>query len=167
MKKLNVRIAELEKTIIALQSKINDLTKNVEERVKTPYSKVGTVLDSKVIGDIQTGVGGYLIWNDSELKRPPFGDLPATPIKGYNKHGHSRYAGGALDINTLELVEYVFDTELHNKHCQQFFVTEPSIQSSEDSSGTLQSHIGSLSDSLVFDPNTKKWYVYAVYKEAE
>lgn len=173
MSKLNDRIKMLEKLVVDLQSKIDDLSRNVEEKINQPYSKVGKIRDRSQNRpvDPSTGLGqifgGNLPWNDSELKVPPMGVKPDNPTRGYNKHFHSRYAGGALDISILELVEYDFNPSLHNPHCQQFWASYPEIKTSENLNGDLVEHIGTLKDSLVYDPDNERWCVYAVYKESE
>ena len=169
-KTLNEQIDELQEEIIKLRSKVKDLSENVEEKAPTPYSRVGSLRDEtkNTPVDPTTGrgrFGGFLPWNDNELKSPPLSRTtkPDIPKKGFNKHGHSEFSGGALDINTLELVEY--DMELnsdnewisseYNKHCQQFFITEPKIKNVQNSNNETVLKKGFLG--LTFNPDTKKW----------
>jgi hypothetical protein len=153
---LNERISELEKEIIALKSKVNDLSKNTEEGAKPPVSIVGGGRDRSNIQsiDIKTGLGqikgNAVIWNDSESKVPPINTSPTLPKEGFNKHSHSRYSGGALIKDVLEIVEYVWGT-ITNKHSQQFWQKEPEIAKDENS----VPKIGKLS--LIFDGITKRW----------
>ena len=163
---LNQRIKTLEKQIKLLQNKINNLSANIEEKPVLPYSKVGGIRDRSQIspaGMIAGTDGGILPWNDAELKFPPYGQKPNNPKKGYNKHGHSKYAGGALDINTLELVEYDVDWETsfdYNKHCQQFWLTLPPIAKADviDNNGNVTGQVEKIGLlDLAFDPQSQKW----------
>ncbi len=172
---LNEELKKLKHQVASLQSKVNDLSQNVEGKTIQPYSKVNA-RDLSQIKPIDPIVGrgkGNLPWNDSELEVPPINQQPSAPTKGYNKHGHSRYAGGALDISTLELVEYDFGENGYNKHCQQFWMESPSIVKYEKTpeegqeGGEPIEAIGSLDGSFVFDPNAGKFRIYAVYKEDE
>ncbi len=167
---INEKIQGLEDEILALRAKVDDLSKNLEEKSIQPYSKVGTEQGKSHNRPVEpvTGLGGTfggnLPFNDSELKIPPYGSQPSTPTKGYNKHGHSRYAGGALDINTLELVEYETDEEgnildtngnILNKHSQQFWTTQGKIKIVQNSKDENINKIGNLD--ITFDPETSKW----------
>jgi hypothetical protein len=124
--------------------------------------------------DIKTGLGGTyggnLCFNDAELNFPKYGEKPATPTAGYNRHGHSSFAGGALDINTLELIEYDFELDddkewisgSHSKHSQQYWVDEPTIKKERYTSridgsttGEYVEHIGFLD--VEFDQRTRKF----------
>ena len=166
---LNEKIKKLEEQIKSLQSKIEDLTNSTDNKYIAPYTKTGAGVDKSRIRstDISTGLGrifgGNAVWNDSELKLPPYGQAPPEPTKGYNKHGHSRFAGGALDINTLELVEYentagvILDQYGNpvNKHCQQFWKNHPNIVKTENPDGEQVEKIGNLD--IEFDPALGKW----------
>lgn len=172
---LNEKIAKLEEQIKLLQSKIGDLTTTTDNKYISPYTKVGENTDKSRIRstDISTGLGrvfgGNTAWNDSEIQLPPYGQVPSEPTKGYGKHGHSRYAGGALDINTLELVEYentagvILDPYGNpvNKHCQQYWKNIPNIKKDENS----EEQISSLSNNMVWDKENKVWKFFAVYKD--
>lgn len=160
---LNTRIVNLETEIKALKSKIQDLSRNLENQPTTPYSIVEGVNKSEVTPtDIKTGLGavhgGNLVWNDAEMKFPPYGIKPSTvPTEGYNLHGHSRFAGGALDINTLELVEYDIDWDTdtdYSKHSQGFwlYTNLPQIKKADDG---VTPKIGNLD--IDFDATTGKW----------
>lgn len=169
---INDRLIEMENIIATMQAKIDDLSKNLEEKTTQPFSKVGTEQGKSHNRPVEprTGLGGTfggsLAWNDSELKIPPYGTVtqPATPTKGYHLHGHSRFAGGALDINTLELVEYetdengnLLDTDgsIVNKHSQQYWKKNGKIKIVQNSKDENVSKIGNLD--ITFDPETAKW----------
>jgi len=163
---LNSRIEKLENTIVDLEAKIKDLSQNTEEKYKTPISVVGGTRDRPIITplDIKAKkgqmVGGPVIWNTSELETPPINIEPPVPDsirgKGYNKHSHSRFSGGALIKDVIEIVEYDFiTTPVINKHSQQFWVTQPNIVKEENTDGQQVDKIGLLD--LVFNPDTQTW----------
>ena len=166
---LNYKIKKLEKEIAILKAKMVDISKNVEEKQASPHSKVGDLDDKSQNrpSDITTGLGqdsgGNLAWNDSEQTTPPYGQKPTTPTKGYHGHSHSRYAGGAMDINILELVEYDIDWDAsseYSKHSQQFWVTPPPIKKI----GEVEK-IGNLD--IEFDTSTRKWVAGSRYIDVE
>lgn len=177
---INEEIKKLKLQIASLQSKVNDLSRNTEDKKIQPYSKIKP-RDLSQVKPIDPTVGkglGNLPWNDSELKVPPVNQQPSTPNKGYNKHAHSRYAGGALDINSLELVEYETDEagnlldkngNILNKHTQQFWMTEGKIKTIEISDGEGNSEfvdkIGNLD--IEFDSSTRKWVAGSKYIDVE
>lgn len=163
MESLNSKISKLEAQVILLQDQITDLTKSTAQQTKPPYTKTKSDNPSqKHPTDIKTGLGAirgsFIHWNDAELKKPPYGQQPGTPTVGYALHGHNRYAGGALDIHTLELVEYEnidgaiinIDGDLLNHSCQQFWKKDVNIALSE---GVQK--IGKLD--IEFDPSSGKW----------
>lgn len=166
---LNQKIQDLENQIKSLQSKIEDLTISTDNKYIAPYTKAGEAVDKSRIRstDISTNLGrvfgGNMVWNDSELKLPAYGQIPAEPTKGYNKHGHSRFAGGALDVNIMELVEFenadgvILDSYGNpvNKHCRQFWKNQPNIVKMENSEGQYIDKIGNLD--IEFDPDLGKW----------
>ena len=162
-KTLNEQILELRNEITRLQQKINNLSEYVEKGNPVPYSKVGGTQNNPQKSPIgpRSGrgsiSGGKIMWNNSELNYPALNQKPQTPTKGYNKHGHSRYAGGALDKNTLEIVEYDIDWEEdnYNKHCQDFWENSPSIANTQNSDDENVEKIGNLD--LVFNADTQKW----------
>jgi len=181
---LNEKVKILEQEIVELKSKMTDLLKNLESKNPTPYSKVGTGRDNSQNKPVEPGTGlgntygGNLPWNDSELKVPSYGTQPAIPTKGYNKHGHSRYSGGAMDINTLELVEYetdennnILDEEgnILNKHSQQFWHNDGKIKTVEQADGEGNTEfvpkIGNLD--IEFDASTRKWVAGSKYIDVE
>jgi len=163
--KLNDRIKYLEDEIIALKSKISDLSKNTEETYKKPISTVGGGRDQSLIRaiDIQSGrgqmLGSPVLWNETEIDAV-YGTQPTTPTQGYNKHSHSRYSGGALIKDVLEIVEYGWGS-ITNKHSQGFLKTEdqPVIATTVNSNGETVDKIGLLD--LVFNPDTETWGVAA------
>lgn len=170
MATITEQIAQLKRDIATLKSKVRDLSTNTEESTIRPYSRVGGLphrSKSRPI-DISTGLGGtfggYMIWNNAEIEVLPYGTQPQTPSKGYSKHSHSEFSGGALDINTLKLVEYLTnedgnilstDGDVLNKHCQGYWKQNPSIATEPDSSGNPIPKIGLLD--IAFDPDTATW----------
>lgn len=155
---LSNRIIELENWVIRLRTKLEDMGVNTEEKDISPYT-IGSINKHPIrIGDVNTNSDGSIVWNDSELNVPPKYLKPSIPQKGYNKHFHTRYAGGALDINSLEIVEYAIDWEsspTHSKHSQQYWGTSPEIAKVQNSENEIIEKIGTLD--LVFDANSAKW----------
>jgi hypothetical protein len=161
---LNGRIRELENKIIELTSKLKDLSLSVEEKTITPYSKVGGTKSIQVsnVVDIKTGLGniqgGAMIWNDSELFTPALDQVLAEPTKGYNKHSHSSFSGGALIKGVLEIIEYDWDSvvpPIINKHSQQYWQKEPKIKKILNTKNEVVEMVGQLD--LVFNVDTKTW----------
>jgi hypothetical protein len=163
---LNSRITELENKILELEDKVRDLSQNTEGIYKKPITVVGGGRDRGNISsvDIKSGMGqilgGSIIWNTSELGNPPANVEPSVPNaitgKGYNKHSHSRFSGGALIKDVIEIVEYDFvETPITNKHSQQFWVTQPKIKKAENTNKEQVDKIGLLD--LVFNPDTQTW----------
>jgi hypothetical protein len=153
------RIAILEQEISDLKNKILDLSKNTEQKYIQPITRVGGTANKalQMPVDIDTGFGAILgngvIFNDSELGLPPVNAEPSSPTKGYNKHTHSRYSGGALIKQTLEIVEYdsTWWAAITNPHSQQFWQTTPKIRTTTNSKGETVQMIGALD--LVFNPD--------------
>ena len=163
MGQLNDRVKELEEQVRVLQSAIESFSQNVEEKDASPNSMVGAIRPRALIRILDPNkgwghLGGMLVWNDAELKNPGTNNKPDDPTEGYNKHSHSRYAGGALDVNTLELVEFIFDGD-QNPHCQQFFEKAPSIANADKEGGGSVPKIGKLD--VIFDAENAKWKVTA------
>jgi hypothetical protein len=165
-KPLYQQIEELETQIEALKTKVYDFSKSTEEKDIKPYSAVGNKRDRSNIrpADISTGLGqifsGAIIWNDSEQNQPPYGTKPTNPTKGYNRHSHSRYSGGALDIKTLEIVEYNINWETNGnfqKDCQSLWRGFPPIKTQQNSKNEQVDKIGLLD--LVFNADLGKWGV--------
>ena len=167
MGKLNSRLQELENKILALESKIIDLSKKTDDVRNKPESIVPQLELGKQIPMPSSGTGlgkfparqGGIFWNDADASATPWGTQPPTATKGYNKHSHGRFSGGALDINTLELVEY--DLTGYNKDCQSYWKTQPSIELDEDGN----EKISDLSKSMVWDKEEKCWRLIAVYAD--
>jgi len=163
MATINERIQQLEDEITILKSKINDLSKNTEEKDYPPSTIVGNIIPQSQINpvDFKSGRGSMYgnapIWNDSELKTPSAKSEPSQPKIGYNKHTHSRYSGGALIKDTLDIVEYDWEgAGITNKHSQLFWQKQPKIKTVKNSAGTKDiEKIGSLD--LSFNPDTKTW----------
>ena len=158
MMTLNQQIAKLEQQIISMQKKIDDLSKNTENKPNTISFPSLSTNNETMPTDIKSGAGdrfgASIPWNDSELKRPPINVEPDEPTKGFSKHSHSRYSGGALIKDVLEIVEYVWDT-ITNKHSQQFWSPEPKIATETNSNGEQVDKIGPLG--LSFDADAKEW----------
>lgn len=183
---INEQLKQLQQEVIRLKAKLEDLSENVESKTSPPYSKTGTGRHNTQNTPVDpfSGLGGtkggHLAWNDSELVNPPLNAQPSEPTKGYHKHGHSRYSGGAFDIHTIEFVEYdtdennnIIDPEgnILNKHCQQFWSSLPNITEEEkdleEGGSELIPKIGGISSSLVFDKSDSQWKFFAVYAEEE
>jgi hypothetical protein len=156
---LNQRIEQLEQIIKELQSKIIDLSSNVQEKTKSPYTISGGISSrgSQTPIDAKTGLGqvlgGHVIWNDSEVVAP-LNEEPLLPDVGYNKHSHSRFSGGALIKDVLEIVEYDWNSvtpSIINKHSQQFFINQPAIKTELNTKEEAVKKIGTLD--LVFNPD--------------
>ncbi len=161
---INERIIELENEIVTLKNKIEDLSKNTEEIYKKPISIVGGGRDQGLIRptDIRAGrgqlLGSPVLWNNTEIDAV-YETEPLTPSIGYNKHSHSRFSGGALIKDVLEIVEYVWGS-ITNKHSQQFFPSQPEIATVVNSNGETVEKIGKLD--LSFNADTLKWGVNAL-----
>ena len=162
---LTDRINYLEKQIIDLQNKIADLSKNTENKTTQPITIAGGIQSRGLLSpiDIDTGLGSIMgnavIWNNEESDYPPINAEVPIPDevtgKGYNKHTHSRFSGGALINNCLEIVEYdPTDWALiSNPHSQQFWQIKPKIKTTvttDDSHRTVKM-IGPLA--LTFNPD--------------
>lgn len=168
---INEKINQLEREIKILKDRVNSVESDTpESNDPTPYTVVGGNKDvsSNFPVDLRTGLGGtygsFMPWNDAELKFPSYGTKPDTPTEGYHRHGHSEFAGGALDINTLQLVEYDVDfntSGTYNKHCQQFWKSDPPIAKSNG--GVAK--IGLLD--IEFDEVSGKWLTGANYIDVE
>ena len=153
----------LQNQINQLNAKVKDLSAHTEEKARNPFSVVGGgqgVSSNRPI-DIRSGrgtnAGGPVLWNNTEINGA-YGYEPAIPSIGYNKHSHSRYSGGALIKDVLEIVEYDWGS-ITNKHSQQFLTSyrQPQIVTEENSSGQSVQKIGLLD--LIFNADTGKWGV--------
>lgn len=159
---LNIRITELETRILALEAKIQDLSKNTEEKSTKPYSIVGGLAPRSLVrpADIHAGRGllggNQVIWNEKEIDAA-YGEQPNIPKIGYNKHGHSRFSGGALIKDVTEVVEFDWKS-ITNKHSQGFLSPDDfpkiAVEVDEETKETIEK-IGLLD--LVFNPTTKTW----------
>jgi hypothetical protein len=160
---INKRIEELEMLVKSLEAKVADLSKNTEEKRKTPNTLSGNVRSSSLNTPVDTKTGrgaisgNSVIWNDTELALPPINEEPNSPSIGYNKHSHSRFSGGALIKDVLEIVEYVWGS-ITNKHSQGFLnLTDNDIATEVNSNGETVQKRGQLD--LIFNPDTLKWGV--------
>jgi len=166
-KPLYLQIQELEAQLNMIRTKLDDISKSTEEKDIKPYSTVGGGRDrsNSRPADTATGLGqvfaGGVIWNDSEQNVPQFGTKPGDPTKGYNRHSHSRYSGGALDVKTLEIVEYDTDWNSGNwqKDCQSLWNTFPPIKKMQGTNNQNVDKVGLLD--LIFNADTAKWGVSA------
>jgi len=164
MKSVYDRLFELENKIIRLQDRVMQLMNN-KDFSNPPYSKVGTKSGTQSrVADISSGYGVFrgvspVIWNNTELNHPLDGTQPADPDAGYNKHSHGEFSGGALDINTLKLVEYentagiILDSNGNplNNESQQFWKTKPNVKKTDNGI----EKIGLLD--IQFDEISGKW----------
>jgi hypothetical protein len=167
---LNERIIYLENTIKTLQSKIDELTGNTTSKGIAPTSIVGGNEDKSMNRpiDVRSGFGriygGPVIWNSQERDTPSIKSEIPTPadidaVIPYNRHMHSRISGGALDINTTELVEFVYTTQ--NKNDPAYWQEEPKRAKTKKTDGSNEEveKIGTIR--AVFDPDTKTWGISA------
>lgn len=172
MENLNDRINLLESQIASLQLQLQKLVDGVQLSYPNPVSKTGLLNNNKIAAiDIKTGFGNIkgngIIWNSSELKRTPINKEPTNPetiigAKGYNKHSHSRFSGGALIKDVLEIVEYDWNSvspAIDNKHSQQYWNKNLKIATQENTKKETIDKIGLLD--LIFNPDTKTWGVSA------
>lgn len=188
-KSLLTRIKEMQGQILLLNSKIqylesklpgSDDSGNLTQVPLIPLGNVGNEFPST-----DTGLGRIygsqpgIIWNDAEAELPPFGTQPGTPTKGYQKHSHSKYAGGALDLNTLEIVKYktgdaeedieIIDSDgnILNRHTQSFWKSLAQIEVDDNN----KEKIATIADNLVWDKDANDgngaWRFYAVYKDED
>jgi len=161
---LNTRILELENQVRELTNKIKDLSFSIEEKTTNPYTKVGGTKNIQVSSavDIKTGLGhmkgGGIIWNDSELFTPALNQSLEAPTKGFNKHSHSKFSGGALIKDVLEIVDYDWTSiisPISNKDSQQYWPEEPQIKKILNSQAKVVDMIGKLD--LIFNPDIQMW----------
>ena len=159
MKTVNKQIQELQQEVKILKQSIKGLLSKTKDPAP-PYSKVGSnrSRSNDNPADVRAGLvsiyGGSVMWNNADASKPPLNQLPPTPEEGYNKHFHGRHSGGALDINSLELVEYDYengtDVVGYNPDCQQYWRVAPPIMKENE-----VEKIGKLD--IEFDSSSKKW----------
>jgi len=166
MASLNERIYELEKTVELLLSKIADLSKNTEDKYHNPASTVGGIRDRSLIRptNVKSGFsqiyGGSIPWNAIDAACPRINTEPTIPTKNtptYHLHSHSRYTGGALIKDVLEVVEYEWDGYSTNHYAPQHWRRFPKIKTEVNSKSQTVDKIGLLD--LVFNPDTLTWGV--------
>lgn len=160
MQKLVEKVKQLDAEVKALQKVIKALYAKSNSGMVSWSSGTGlrNPSDSHP-SDVSTGLsglyGGMILWNDAELSLPPWGSNPGMPTKGYQKHTHSEFAGGALDITALTLVEYELDGS-QSIHSQGFWRTPPPIKTvTKVSDGSTVEMLGLLG--LVFDAENGNW----------
>ena len=175
---LNDKITKLEQKIRGLEAKVIDLTDKTESGRHKPESVVPQIDLGKQVPLPSSGTGlgkvpgrqGNLILNDAEAQNVPWGTQPATPTKGYNKHGHSEFSGGALDINTLEVIEYETDESTNildqygnilNKHSQSYWKFPAKIAKDDNQVEKK----GSIRSNFVWDKDNAVWRFLAVYAD--
>ena len=160
---LNERLAQAETKIKDLQSQIDGFKIDKTDKGISPTTISGGIRDRSLIRPIDPSTGrgqqfgGAVIWNNTEIDTP-LKHEPDQPTVGYNKHSHSRYSGGALIKDCLEIVEYDWDNvypSIDNKHSQQFWVNQPKIKTEVNTQKKTVDKIGLLD--LVFNPSTKTW----------
>lgn len=159
------RIEQLEFQILFLLSKINDISKNTEGKYKQPFSVSGGIRDKSLTRpvDVKTGLGqmfgGSIPWNNIDILFPRIDTEPSLPnqnTKAYNIHSHSRYTGGALIKDVLEIVDLEWGT-ITNKYSPQHWDVFPEPKIMVNSQGESVPMIGQLD--LVFNPDTETWGV--------
>ena len=161
---LNDKIKKLELEVDSLITTLTALGAKVESKYIKPITQIGQETDKATIRGVPpiTGagasMGGGLVWNDIDLQIPPCNVKPGLPTKGYNQHTHSEFAGGALDVNSLELIEY--DLSDYNIHCRQSQANPPVLK---DSKGIDK--YSTLEDNFVWDEFSQKWRFYCVYRD--
>jgi hypothetical protein len=168
---INEKIIELENQINNLKATIKSLSDNTDNKFKKPISIVGGTIKQSLARPIDTRSGrglisgGRVIFNNTETQ-VVYGQQPPNPTIGYNKHSHSRYSGGALIKDVLEIVELEWGA-ITNKHSQGFLKPEnqPPIASEVNSNGETVEKIGLLD--LVFNPDTQTWGVSAYELDVE
>jgi hypothetical protein len=166
---INERLEFLENELKEAKYIIGQLLSESGKKFQKPVSIVGGAQSRGNISpvDSKTGLnpmtGGAVIWHTSELGNPPNNEEPMNPESivgavGYNKHSHSKFSGGALIKDVLEIVEYDWDNtdpEIENMHSQSFWVTQPKIKQDKNTNNENVDKIGLLD--LVFNPDTQTW----------
>lgn len=158
---INDRLDALEQALANLQASLGDTVKtNTEQNTPSNTSVVGTIDRSTIrpidaISGRSRRLGGSVIWNNAEIDaalkhEPAVEDMTA----GYNKHSHSRFSGGALIKDVLEIVEYVWGA-IVNKDCQQYYSEQPKVATDVNSNGETVDKIGKLD--LIFNADALKW----------
>ena len=168
MKTILERLKEAEKKILSLAGKVNDLSLNTESKSTKPYTKLGgwdgkQFNSPRDLKSRRTMLGKPIFWNDSEVNNPR-GELIPEPDVGYHWHPHSRFGGGALIKDVLEIVEFDWTKAVDgtsqvipavSRHSPGFFPKQPKIVTEINSEGKKIEKIGKLD--LVFNPDTLTW----------
>jgi hypothetical protein len=169
---INEQIAKMQAEIKELKSAVAASSSNTDNAPPPPTTFVGGSRDRSLIQsiDAKSGQGqvrgNQLIWYSGEIDQP-LNQEPDNPdthpgivssTKIFNKHTHSRYSGGALLKNSLEIVDYDLSL-IDNPHSQIFWKTKPTIKKEKNSQDQSVEKIGLLD--LIFNPDTKTWGVSA------
>jgi hypothetical protein len=148
-------LAEIQTMSDYLQSRVGATNNEQNEKVGSKSSSGSISGAGTVTGayDVATGrpytQGGQIVWNDQEISPSPLqaSSEITEPTKGYHKHSHGEFSGGAIDVNTMMLVEYerlssegdddddnpIMNPKIKltegdcNEHCQSEFKSEPLI----------------------------------------
>lgn len=161
MSTLNERIWILEDKLQRLITQLNNQQQNSDKIDQPPRTSLGgsKIVDISHPIDSSSGrgamSGGAVLWNNTEINAP-YGTQPNIPEIGYNRHSHSRFSGGALIKDALEIVDYDWGT-ITNKHSQSFLKSEdaPKIKTDLNINGENVDKIGLLD--VVFNPDTGTW----------
>jgi hypothetical protein len=160
---INEQILDLQNQVNNLKATIKALSDNTENKFTKPITITGGTSKQGLAKSVDTRTGrglisgGGVVFNNTEIDAP-YGTQPTTPTIGYNKHAHSRFSGGALVKDVLEIVEFDWGI-ITNKHSQGFLKPEdqPPIATEINSNGETVEKIGLLD--LVFNPDTETWGV--------
>jgi len=187
MPTLTERIESLEKKIASHENTIKSLGGQLGDKPKTTYSRppkskgAGNFRSADPRSGIMDSNAGFVIWNKADASLPAYGDPPSIGLSesnwaslSYNRHSHSRFAGGPLDTDTLELIAYNWEApgvvSSFDRHSQAFWkenkdkvdgggLITPPIKTSSHADGDTGAEgvdkIGPLD--IHFDGDTKKW----------
>ncbi len=167
MATINEQIDTLQRQVRELYSRINALSSTTEGRIPAPRTTFGFLSGREnahpmPLGSDMSFLGGTIFWNDAEVYHPnePM-SAGEVPKRGYHKHTHNRFSGGALISGGIEIVEYDLEhmsdwERFNNISCQQFAgLTDNDIAEVENSQGQSVRKIGLLD--VVFNPDTRTW----------
>ena len=180
---LNEKLNQLEQHLAKVEAQLTQVTNElVQIKHPTPISvHSGKPMHNSAVVDRSTKLGntlgGTIIWNDAELQFLSSTSQMAaiTPTKGYHRHSHSRYSGGALDVTNLELVEYE-ENEALPPDSQSYwngqekiatetkktrtYTTVPTPQGDQETFSVNRTDVPKLGPlALIFNPNAAQWGV--------